>query len=372
MGKFNQQYIIAIIAGQLTIGGAERQLFLWLSHLDREKFSPIVLTLHPDCNDYWEKPISSLGIPLLPVPRQHNQVARLNKIIDTLRPYKPDLIHGWHLFSSPYAGAAAKFLGSKSLGFLQGSFQAFVKSPLEAISSFFFVDGMMTNSFVAGEQLNKFWKYKGQKVFVVPNAVLSQAQDRSAIRKKLTQQYDISESGIWIGTLGRLDPQKRFDLLLESLSWLRKDYKNFFLFLIGDGPEKKHLYKMIDRLNLAKNVIVTGEIPDARDYLSAFDVFCFTSLDEGLPNVVLEASAVGVPVVSWRVPFMEQIFGDSDTASLVEPENPHEFKAAILHLIESPEARVKIGQAGQRHVLSFFSIDQCVLQMTQAYEKILK
>jgi len=50
---------IAIIAGQLVVGGAERQLYLWLANLDRERFNPIVLTLHPGYGDYWEKPVEA-------------------------------------------------------------------------------------------------------------------------------------------------------------------------------------------------------------------------------------------------------------------------------------------------------------------------
>ena len=50
---------IAILAGQLVVGGAEKQLFLWLANLDRERFNPIVLTLHPGFGDYWEKPMKT-------------------------------------------------------------------------------------------------------------------------------------------------------------------------------------------------------------------------------------------------------------------------------------------------------------------------
>src|SRR5215469_4719903 len=95
---------LAIVAGQLVVGGAERQLFLWLSNLDRAKYNPVVLSLHPGYKDYWEDPIQKLGIPLLFVPPRRNKLFRLLDITAKLRTQRPDLIHGWHLFASPYAG----------------------------------------------------------------------------------------------------------------------------------------------------------------------------------------------------------------------------------------------------------------------------
>jgi len=105
------------------------------------------LTLHPGHGDYWEDSIESLGIPLLRVPRRRNRIARLLEIVRLLRPCKPHLIHGWHLFSSPYAGIAGKLLGAKSLGFLQGSYQAFRNSPQEATLSLYLVDALMATPF---------------------------------------------------------------------------------------------------------------------------------------------------------------------------------------------------------------------------------
>lgn len=56
------RYSIAIIAGQLAVGAAERQLYLWLSYLDQSRFEPVVVTVHPDCGDHWESAIESITV----------------------------------------------------------------------------------------------------------------------------------------------------------------------------------------------------------------------------------------------------------------------------------------------------------------------
>jgi len=85
---------------------------------------------------------------------------------------------------------------------------------------------------------------------------------------------------VWIGSLGRLDPDKRFDMILKTLALLKKDVKYFRFILIGDGPERTHLERMTDTLGITQNVTFAGEIPGARAWLSALDIFCFASVDE--------------------------------------------------------------------------------------------
>lgn len=366
-----QKYNIAIITGQLVVGGAERELYVWLSHLDRQKFEPVVLTLHPGHDDYWEKPIESLNIPLLRVPRRRNKIARLLDITQALRPYKPQLIHGWTLPISPYAAASAKMLDAKSLGFLQLSYQTFCNRPMESYLSLFFTDAIVANSQSAGEQLRARWKYKRRNIFVVQNAVEELLVDRSAMREKLSNHFGISSANIWIGSMGRMEPRKHFDHILETLALLREDINNFHFILIGDGQERTNLESLTKTLGISRHVTFAGEVPDARDWLSALDIFCFTSLEEGLPNVVMEAAVAGVPVVSWRLPFIEELLIDGDTALFVDPENLVCFRDALLSLIRSPESRKRIGNAARNHILGNFSLERMLQQMTCVYEELL-
>lgn len=367
----SQKYNIAIIAGQLVVGGAERQLYLLLSHLDREKFQPVVLTLHPGHGDYWENAIESLDIPLLRIPHRHSRVVRLLDIVRVLRPYKPQLIHGWHLFSSPYAGVAAKILGAKSMGSLRGSYRAFRNSPQEKILLLHLVDAIFVNSYSTGNKLRAAQKRKRQNIYVVQNAVEDPNNDRLVMREKLSQYFGISPAGMWIGSLGRLYPMKHFDLLLNVLTLLRDDVKDFHFLLIGDGPERSRLERMAGVLGLSQHVTFAGEIPSANAWLSALDIFCFTSLDEGLPNVIMEAAVAGVPVVAWRVPFIEELLEAGSMALLVEPKNIGDFKEALLNLIRSPELRIKIGKAGRDHVIENFSTFRYVQRMVNIYEGCL-
>lgn len=365
------KYRIAIIAGQLVVGGAERQLYLWLSKMDRGLFDPIVLTLHPNQDDYWENKIEALGISIFKVPHYINRFFRVVKIIDILRPYHPDLIHGWHSFSSPYAGIVAKLIGAKSMGGVRGSYRAFLNSYFLASAALFSVDSMLVNSFSASNSLRKIPCWGRRTVYTVQNAIGDQSEIVINAREKLGTRYNIETDSIWLGSVGRLDPQKRYDLLLRILALLNEQNFDFRFIFIGDGVERLRLERLTLELGLREKVIFVGEISQAQSWLNALDVFCFTSLDEGIPNAVMEAAVAELPIVGWRVNFMQELLDDGRVACLVEAQNLFEFRDALLSLIQNPDLRHQYGQNAREHVLKNFSIERFVQQMTLAYEDLL-
>ena len=366
-----QKINIAIIAGQLVVGGAEWQLYLWLANLDRERFEPVVLTLHPGHGDYWEKPIENLGITLYRIPHRFSRILRLLNIIKILRAFKPKLIHGWHLFASPYAGFAGKFLGVKSLGGNRRTLETFLDNALAAKLTLSSVNGILSNSLTAANGIQQLVKRENQKIFMVQNAIEASNSDRLIMREKISQLYGISLMKLWIGSLGRLESLKRFDYLLQAIFQLKKVFKDFHFLLIGDGPERKELEKLVDELGISECVSFTGEIPNAKELLGALDIFCFTSTNEGLANVIMEAAAAGLPIVTWRLPFNEELLEDGKTALLVEAEDINGFKEAIVKLIQSPAHRATLGEAARKHILVNFGLERYVKNMTHVYETLL-
>lgn len=366
-----QKINIAIIAGQLVVGGAEWQLYLWLANLDRERFEPVVLTLHSGHGDYWETPIEALGIPLHKIAHRSSQILRLFEIIKVLRPYKPKLIHGWHLFASVYAGLAAKILGAKSLAGVRNTFQTFNSHSLEAKLALYTVDVIVANSEATAEQLTEMRKPRKQMVFAVQNAIENQFIDRMEMRNRLVHEYELPADAIWIGSMGRLDPLKRFDLLIKIMQTLKDEVENIHFLLIGDGSERENLERLVKEHELSDQITFSGEVPLASTWLRALDIFCFASVDEGLPNVIMEAAAAGLPIVTWRLPFNEELLEDGKTALLVEAEDINGFKEAIVKLIQSPAHRATLGEAARKHILVNFGLERYVKNMTHVYETIL-
>jgi glycosyltransferase involved in cell wall biosynthesis len=115
----------------------------------------------------------------------------------------------------------------------------------------------------------------------------------------------------------------------------------------------------------------TGEIPNAKELLTALDIFCFTSVDEGLPNVIMEAAMAELPIVAWKYPFIEELVENGTMALLVDPEALVTFKEKIQILIESSELRYQLGNDAKHQMLNRFSLNRYIQNMTQVYLSIL-
>ena len=362
---------IAIIAGQLVVGGAEKQLYLWLSNLDRERFNPVILTLHPGYGDYWEAPIEKLGIPLIRINQQKNRLARMNEIVEVLSPFQPKLVHGWHLFSGAYASLIAPRFKARSLVGIRNVYSAIYNS-LELQIALYFTNAFITNSISTAKELSNRNRKKLKPIYVVPNAVFEDFEPRETVRQKLTQELGLRPDALWLISLGRLVQFKHFDELLKIAAALREKQDNFQLILIGSGAEESALRKLSQQLHLEDYVRFTGEIPNAIRLLKGFDIFCMTSLLEGLPNVVMEAAAAGLPIVTWQLPFYEELLTPSETALMAAPGDRAGFEQAVLKLINDQSLREELGAAAQAQITEKFSLDRYIQNMTRVYETMLQ
>ena len=168
-----------------------------------------------------------------------------------------------------------------------------------------------------------------------------------------------------------MESSKRFDLLLALLASLRDKDPNLQLVLFGDGPERKTLEAKSEALSLNSNITFAGEVPLASHWLPAFDLFVFPSVDEGLPNVVMEAAAAGLPIVTWDLPFNREILENEKTGLLVEAGNVQKLEEALLRLISSPQLRSQLGREAQAHIQNQFCLEQYIHNMTAVYEDLL-
>lgn len=154
--------------------------------------------------------------------------------------------------------------------------------------------------------------------------------------------------------VGRLAPQKGVDVLLRALAQMPDGWR---LRIAGDGPEREKLAALSTSLGLAERVQFLGWTQ--RDALPALyrsaDVFVFPSYDEGMPNVVLEALASGLPIVATRIAGTEQLVIDGENGALVPPGAPTAFAQALQPVIADPAHRRAMGEKSRALAVSEFS-----------------
>jgi len=170
-------------------------------------------------------------------------------------------------------------------------------------------------------------------------------------REKLTEELDWGEElGIdlsqpIVGTVARLHRQKGIPYLLEAARLLVQETPGIQFLIIGGGPWKDRLMEQKNRLGLETAVHFLGERKDIPQLLSLFDVVVLPSLWEGLPYSLLEAGAIGKPVVATDVDGVKEIITDGKTGILVPPKSPESLAEALRQLIENKDLANRLGAA---------------------------
>jgi glycosyltransferase involved in cell wall biosynthesis len=174
-----------------------------------------------------------------------------------------------------------------------------------------------------------------------------------------------------VGSVGRLVYAKDYGTLITAFDLLMKNGTNGDLIFVGDGPERPKLESMVHDLGIARHVTFTGFQGNVNSFLSKFDIFVLSSIREGIPVAMLEAMAMGVPVVATKVGGIPEVIEDNVDGFLVDSQNPKMIADALIRLSKDMSLRKKIGEAGYKKVKRLFSRDVICRQYEQLYIDLL-
>jgi glycogen(starch) synthase len=149
--------------------------------------------------------------------------------------------------------------------------------------------------------------------------------------------------------LGRLVPEKGFDLALHAMSRLVRSFPSLCLLIAGDGPERMNLENLAMELGLARSVQFIGWVAPERvpELMNQATIVLMPSRTEGLPQVSLQAAQMARPVVAARVGGLDEVVADRETGILVPPEQSNALADAIVELLMHPEAARRMGAAAR-------------------------
>jgi glycosyltransferase involved in cell wall biosynthesis len=200
-------------------------------------------------------------------------------------------------------------------------------------------------------------------VYVIPNAVSPPAMRAGAGSHPREQR---------IAALGRLSPEKGFDLLLEAFAELAPQHPEWQLTIAGEGPERCRLQHCIERLRLQSRVTLVGWVDDPLGFLSRAEVFVLSSRYEGFPVSLLEAMSCGLAVVSFDCDSgPREIIRHERDGLLVPPADTHALAAALARLMRDVPLRASLGTAA-REVVERFSIARFEAEWDAVLRSVLK
>jgi glycosyltransferase involved in cell wall biosynthesis len=209
-------------------------------------------------------------------------------------------------------------------------------------------------------------------VTLVPNAIdLRRFSPASLGRDQARSELGLPSTARVIAGVGRLNPQKNFSLFLDIAARLAPRFPDLHFLLAGDGPEEMMLREKAVALGLSKRVTFSGYVADTRLVYLAADVLLMPSRYEGLPMTLLEAMAMGLPVVASQLDGIAEVIGDGYEGFLVPSHDTALFVDRTASLLEDSALASRIAKNARAKIEAHFSVERMTSAVEEIYQRFL-
>lgn len=178
-----------------------------------------------------------------------------------------------------------------------------------------------------------------------------------------------------VGYVGRINKEKDLDSWLRAAALVAAKHPKARFVLVGDGRgdnTQAELESLADTLGIRGNVIFPGYRSSLQSVYAAFDIFMLSSRREGLPNCILEAMAMGLPVVTTDVAGAKELVKDQETGYVLPQGDVSGLGAALLRLVDDASLRTRFRLAGRKRIEDEFSFARRLRHVEDLYEQVLK
>jgi glycosyltransferase involved in cell wall biosynthesis len=210
-----------------------------------------------------------------------------------------------------------------------------------------------------------------QRCVLVENGIDTDEYRRRRSLAEAKRRFGVPPDRLVVGAVGRLSEEKGFDLLIRAVDQLQRDGLDVELWVAGAGDRRGELEALSASLGCAERVRLLGYRGDTIELFQAMDVFALSSLREGLPNVLLEAMALEVPVVSTRIAGIPRLVRHGENGLFIEPGSVTELVGALSRLLRDAGLRARLAAAGRRTVTADFSFASRMDKVRRLYDGLL-
>jgi glycosyltransferase involved in cell wall biosynthesis len=197
------------------------------------------------------------------------------------------------------------------------------------------------------------------------------ARERALHRRALRERLGIPANAKIVGTAARLEPRKGVQFLLQAAAQLANEHPDVHFAVAGRGEYRGWLQRQATELGIGDRVHFLGHVEDIHAYLAGLDLFVLSSLWEGLPRAVVQARAVGLPVVGFDVEGMREVVRDGRNGFVVPSKDVVALAGSIDRLLRDPELADRLSRYDDAEYLRQWDKDQMVARIQELYEQIL-
>jgi glycosyltransferase involved in cell wall biosynthesis len=394
---------VALIAGMLAAAGAEKQVVYAARALRAAGAEVRIYSLTR--GQFYEGVLARDGLAPEWVGRFGAPPLRLAAIVAALSRFRPHIVQATHTFVNLYAAAAGRLLGALDVGVLttslahaQASYGGWTRWLVSSPSV------LLANSRAAQAELQAGGRIPPERIRLLPivvdlaafdqaarvyaaeahaaeahaaeaHAAEAHAAEAHAAEAHAAEAHAAQPAGGAPGAVtaifvGRLYPVKRADRFLRGLALARREAPELRGLVAGEGPERPALERLAGELGLLpEGVQFLGHREDIAGLLARSDLAVLTSDDEGTPNVVVEALAAGLALITTPAGDAAALVREAGAGAVVPMDDGTALAAPLVELARAPEQRRRLGAAGRRYVEQHHAFERLGPYLTGLYRE---
>lgn len=365
---------ILFVMPQMGMGGSERLVHNLALRLDRNRFALSVAWLYG--NEVLQE-FKDLRVPLHYVPKTRRiDFATMRALQKIVEDNQIDVVNAQHFMPAIYSYYGCKVAAKKALIFTAHSRWEVEETPFKwRVAGGYLLRRLDTSIGVTldvSNAIQSVFKTGAHQTVTIENGVDTDLFTPEKDAHGLSDSLGLTDRDIVIGVVANLKRVKNHLFLLQAFAKIAVELENVKLLIIGQGfagsrdNTEPDLRLFISNNRLAGRVLFLGYRTDIRNLLHVMDVFCLTSLREGLPIGLIEAMAAGRAVVGTNVEGIRDVIEDDKDGFLVEIGDVQDLANTLLGLVKDPELRRTLGSAARRKAVERYSLKRCV----EKYERL--
>ncbi|MFL5495790.1 MAG: glycosyltransferase [Gemmatimonadales bacterium] len=365
---------ILFLSTSMGMGGADSQLLAAAQELRARGHEVLVVSLTP--LGQMGLQARQLGIPTeslemrrgIPDPRGLVRLARL------VRAWRPDVVHS-HMVHANLMARAVRLVAPVPV--LVSTIHNIYEGGRIRMAAYRLTNGLVDHmtsiSEAAADRFIRDRIIPKDLLTVVPNGVDPELFQPASteVRHARRRSLNLGEEFVWLA-VGRFETAKDYPTMLRGFATVHERYPQAVLLLVGKGSLQVETEALVRELNLASVVRFLGVRTDVPALTSAADAYVMSSAWEGMPMVLLEAAAGGLPIVTTRVGGNQEVVLDGHNGFLAPPRDHQALASAMLRVMELPDAtRRAMGERGREHIRAHYGLARVVERWEGVYHDVL-
>jgi glycosyltransferase involved in cell wall biosynthesis len=223
---------------------------------------------------------------------------------------------------------------------------------------------------VKEDVLKNNWSLSAEKLFVLENSIdYKRFGDVPVIREYTKKMLNLPRDAFVFGTVGRFAPTKGLSYLIGAFEKVKEKIPKAHLLLLGSGLLRAELEQQAANTSYEESIHFVGYRENIEELLRAMDVFVLSSVAEGMPRVILEAMAAGIPCIATEVGGVSEVINGDGVGFLVPPADPNALAQAMIKVAKMPKNSLdRLTQNAQSRVRQFYSHDIVREKLRELYE----